>query len=137
MVERARPYLEALGKVSHLGPLGRGLEGKLLNNLTSTAGYGLAVSILAIARDLGFDEAALRQALMGGSGQSYALMVTPGLLKPSGPGATGTPMGLHDLLKKDVDHAVELAGPDNPHVQLMMTCAQAMLDALKERAEES
>ena len=34
-VARARPYLEALGRVAHLGPIGRGLEGKLLNNLVS------------------------------------------------------------------------------------------------------
>ena len=133
-VARARPYLEALGKVAHLGPVGRGLEGKLLNNLASTAGYGLAASILAIARQLGFDPETLRQALLLGSGQSYALQVTPGLLNPSGLGATGTLMGLHDLLKKDVDHAVELAGPDNPHTRVLLASARAMFDALKQRA---
>jgi 3-hydroxyisobutyrate dehydrogenase-like beta-hydroxyacid dehydrogenase len=136
-VARARPYLEALGTVAHLGPVGRGLEGKLLNNLTSTAGYGLAASILAIARELGFDPETLRQALLLGSGQSYALQVTPGLLNPSGVGATSTLMGLHDLLKKDVDHAVELAGPDNPHTRVLHASAQAMFDALKQRAGEA
>ncbi len=135
-VERARPYLEAFGTVAHLGPVGRGLEGKLLNNLTSTAGYGLAVSILAIARELGFDEETLRQAMLLGSAQSYSLQVTPGLLRPHGHGATGTLEGLYDTLKKDTDHAAELAGPDNPHGQVMLTAARAMLDALQERAGE-
>ena len=133
-VARARPYLEALGTVAHLGPVGRGLEGKLLNNLTSTAGYGLAASILALAEELGFDPGILRQALLLGSGQSFALQVTPGLLNPSGVGATSTLMGLHDLLKKDVDHAAELAGPDNPHTRVLLAAAQAMFDALKQRA---
>ena len=130
-VERARPYLEAFGTVAHLGPLGRGLEGKLLNNLTSTAGYGLAVSILSIARELGFDEETLRQAMLLGSAQSYALQVTPGLLRPHGHGAVGTLEGLYGTLKKDTDHAAELAGRDDPHTQVLMTAVRAMLDALQ------
>src|SRR5205823_1135153 len=33
-VERARPLLESYGKsLAHLGPVGRGMQGKLLNNL--------------------------------------------------------------------------------------------------------
>lgn len=136
VVARARPYLEAFGTVTHLGPLGRGLEGKLLNNLMSTAGYGLSVSILRLAQELGFDEEALRQALMGGSGQSYALMVTPGLLRPSGHGATGSLTGLHDLLKKDVDHAMELASEDNPSAMVLRAAAEAMLGELRRRARE-
>jgi 3-hydroxyisobutyrate dehydrogenase-like beta-hydroxyacid dehydrogenase len=134
-VERARPYLEALGRVAHLGPVGRGLEGKLLNNLASTAGYGLSVSILTLGRRLGFDDEMLRQALLAGSAQSFALQVTPGLLRPSGPGATGTRESLHDLLKKDVDHAAELADPDDPALQVLLKAAQAMFDALRSDTE--
>jgi 3-hydroxyisobutyrate dehydrogenase-like beta-hydroxyacid dehydrogenase len=133
-VARARPYLDALGRVAHLGAVGRGLEGKLLNNLASTAGYGLAVSILEIGRKRGFDEETLRQALLNGSAQSFALQVTPGLLRPSGAGATGTLESLHDLLKKDVDHAAHLADPDDPALHVLLNSAQAMLDALKARA---
>jgi 3-hydroxyisobutyrate dehydrogenase-like beta-hydroxyacid dehydrogenase len=133
-VARARPYLEALGRVAHLGPVGRGLEGKLLNNLASTAGYGLAVAILEIGRKRGFDEETLRQALLNGSAQSFALQVTPGLLSPSGAGATGTLESLHDLLKKDVDHAAHLADPDDPALHVLLNSAQAMLDALRQRA---
>ena len=130
-VARARPYLEALGRVAHLGPVGRGLEGKLLNNLASTAGYGLSVSVLALGRRLGFDEEVLRQALLAGSAQSFALQVAPGLLRPSGPGATGTRMSLHDLLKKDVDHAAALADPDDPALRVPLEASQAMFDALR------
>jgi 3-hydroxyisobutyrate dehydrogenase-like beta-hydroxyacid dehydrogenase len=134
VVARARPYLEAFGRVTHLGPVGKGLEGKLLNNLASTAGYGLAVSILELARKRGFDPMVLREALMAGSGQSYALQVTPGLLQPSGPGATGSLDGLHDLLKKDVDHGAELFAPDDPDLRVVLNSAQTMFDALKARA---
>jgi 3-hydroxyisobutyrate dehydrogenase-like beta-hydroxyacid dehydrogenase len=134
VVAKARPYLEALGRVAHLGPVGRGLEGKLLNNLASTAGYGLAVSILEIGRQRGFDPEVLQGALMAGSAQSFALQVTPGLLHPSGPGATGTLESLHDLLKKDVDHAAHLAEAGDPALRTLLASAQAMLDALKARA---
>jgi 3-hydroxyisobutyrate dehydrogenase-like beta-hydroxyacid dehydrogenase len=129
-IARARAYLEAFGRVAHLGPVGRGLEGKLLNNLASTAGYGLSVSILALGRRLGFDEEVLRQALLAGSAQSFALQVAPGLLRPSGPGATGTRKSLHDLLKKDVDHAAALADPDDPALRVLLDASQAMFDAL-------
>jgi 3-hydroxyisobutyrate dehydrogenase-like beta-hydroxyacid dehydrogenase len=136
VVARARPYLEALGRVSHLGPVGRGLEGKLLNNLASTAGYGLAAAILELGARIGFDREVLRQALLAGSAQSFALQVTPGLLRPSGPGATGTLESLHDLLKKDVDHAANLADPSDPALKVLLASAQAMFDALKARAAE-
>lgn len=137
VVERARPYLEAFGRVAHLGPVGRGLEGKILNNLASTAGYGLAVSILALGRKLGFDQEELRGALMAGSAQSFALQVAPGLLRPSGPGATGNLESLHDLLKKDVDHAANLvADPDDRSLRLLLTSAQEMFDTLRTRAAE-
>jgi 3-hydroxyisobutyrate dehydrogenase-like beta-hydroxyacid dehydrogenase len=126
--------LEALGRVAHLGPVGRGLEGKLLNNLASTAGYGLSVAILELGARLGFDPEVLRQALLAGSAQSFALQVAPGLLRPSGPGATGTLESLHDLLKKDVDHAADLAAPDDPALQVLLGAAQSMFDALKRRA---
>jgi 3-hydroxyisobutyrate dehydrogenase-like beta-hydroxyacid dehydrogenase len=134
VVARARPYLEALGRVAHLGPVGRGLEGKLLNNLASVAGYGLSASILELGRTLGFEQEELRQALLAGSAQSFALQVVPGLLRPSGAGATGTFESLHDLLKKDVDHAADLADPGNPSLRVLLASAQAMLDALRARA---
>ncbi|MDR2857676.1 MAG: NAD(P)-dependent oxidoreductase [Novosphingobium sp.] len=131
-VARARPYLEALGRVAHLGPVGRGLEAKLLNNLASTAGYGLSVSILALGRRLGFDEEVLRQALLAGSAQSFALQVAPGLLRPGGPGATGTRESLHDLLRKDVDHAAALvADPGDPALRVLLDASRAMFDALR------
>ena len=125
---------QAFGRVAHLGPVGRGLEGKLLNNLASTAGYGLATSILTLGERLGFEPEVLRQALLAGSAQSFALQVTPGLLQPSGPGATGTLESLHDLLKKDVDHAADLADPNDPALKVLLSSAQAMFDALKARA---
>jgi len=109
-VERVKPWLEAIGKqLSHLGAVGRGQEGKLLNNLISIANYGMSTAIVDIGLSMGFDRQQLIDALMAGSAQSFALGVGPRFVQPrEGAGATGSVRGLHDLLKKDLEHASEL-----------------------------
>jgi 3-hydroxyisobutyrate dehydrogenase len=136
-VEHARPWLEAIGaSIAYLGPVGRGLEGKLLNNLVSIANYGMSAAILDVGQALGFDREQLSQALMAGSAQSFALKAVPGLLRPRGPGAPGSHEGLHDLLKKDVDHARGLAPSDNPAMAALLASCEAMLARVKRAAAE-
>jgi 3-hydroxyisobutyrate dehydrogenase-like beta-hydroxyacid dehydrogenase len=136
-VERARPWLQAIGKtVAYLGPVGRGLEGKLLNNLVSIANYGMSAAILDVGEKLGFDREQLRQALMAGSAQSFALQAVPGLLRPRGPGAPGTHESLHDLLKKDVDLARNLPASDPIAMQALLLSCEAMLNRIKRAAAE-
>lgn len=135
VVERARPWLEAIGKsIAHLGPVGRGLEGKLLNNLVSIANYGMSAAILDLGDRLQFDREQLRQALMAGSAQSFALQAVPGLLRPRGPGAPGALESLHDLLKKDVDLARAFAPQSDPAMSALLAESQAMLDRIKRQA---
>jgi uncharacterized protein (TIGR02246 family) len=74
---------------------------------------------------------------MGGSGQSYALQVTPGLLQPSGPGATGSLDGLHDLLKKDVDHARHLPTGETVALRSLAEAAEFMLARIRRAAGEA
>lgn len=137
-LEKARPWLEAIGTVSHLGGVGRGQEGKLLNNLISVANYGMSAAIIDVGNRLGFDEKQLVDALMAGSAQSFALRVAPGFVKPrTGLGATGSHESLHDLLKKDVDHAAELLPPGDPAMEALLASCQAMLARLKRAAAEN
>jgi 3-hydroxyisobutyrate dehydrogenase len=137
-VERARPWLQAIGKsVAYLGPVGRGLEGKLLNNLISIANYGMSTAIVDVGARLGFDTAELCQALMAGSAQSFALKVAPGWVMKS---ATNTParlLDLHDLLKKDVDHASNLLPTDDPAMAALLASCEAMLARLKLAAAQA
>jgi 3-hydroxyisobutyrate dehydrogenase-like beta-hydroxyacid dehydrogenase len=135
VVQRAMPWLEAIGKsIAHLGPVGRGLEAKLLNNLISIANYGMSALILDLGEQLHFDREQLRQALMAGSAQSFALQAVPGLLRPRGIGAPSTFASLHDLLKKDVDHARVLAAPDDVALGPLLAAAQSMLDRIQREA---
>jgi 3-hydroxyisobutyrate dehydrogenase-like beta-hydroxyacid dehydrogenase len=138
-IERARPWLEAIGKrLSHLGPVGRGQEGKLLNNLISIANYGMSAAIIDVGVDMGFDRQQLTDAFMAGSAQSFALRVGPGMVRPrEGTGATGSIMGLHDLLKKDVDHCRDLAVSETASLAGLLAACDVMLARLRRAAAEA
>ncbi|MBV1686823.1 nuclear transport factor 2 family protein [Novosphingobium sp. G106] len=138
-LERARPWLEAIGKnLAHLGPVGRGQEGKLLNNLISIANYGMSAAIVDIGVDMGFDRQQLIDAFMAGSAQSFALRVGPGMVLPrEGTGATGSIRGLHDLLKKDVDHCRELEVRETTQLAGLLASCDVMLARLRRAAAEA
>ncbi|MGE3690479.1 MAG: NAD(P)-binding domain-containing protein [Novosphingobium sp.] len=138
-VERARPWLEAIGaKLSHLGPVGRGQEGKLLNNLISIANYGMSAAIVDVGLSMGFDRQQLIDALNAGSAQSFAMNVGPRFVMPrEGTGAPSTFTGLHDLLKKDVDHARELPTGETVALRSLAEAAEFMLARLRRAAAEA
>lgn len=127
-VERARPLLEACGTIAHMGAVGRGMQAKLLNNLVSIANYGMSAAILDLGETLGFDRMGLRESLMGGSAQGFALRAVPGLLRPEAAG------GLRQLLGKDLDHAKLLAPADDPAMAALVPAARSMLKRLDRAA---
>ncbi|WP_417621249.1 NAD(P)-dependent oxidoreductase [Parasphingorhabdus sp.] len=132
-IARATPWLEAIGTVSHLGPVGRGLVGKLLNNLACIANYGLAASILDLGVELDFDREQLREALQRGSAQSFALQVVPGMMGVRENSTAEGVLDLRNLLEKDVKLSAKLAPADN----VAMTALQdacAVLMARMDRA---
>jgi 3-hydroxyisobutyrate dehydrogenase-like beta-hydroxyacid dehydrogenase len=138
-VERARPWLEAIGKkLSHLGPVGRGQEAKLLNNLISIANYGMSAAIVDIATDMGFDRQQLIDAFMAGSAQSFALRVGPGLVQQrEGRGTPSTFHDLHDLLKKDVDHCRDLPVSETAALSDLLAACDVMLARIRRAAAEA
>jgi uncharacterized protein (TIGR02246 family) len=138
-LERARPWLEAIGKkLSHLGPVGRGQEGKLLNNLISIANYGMSAAIVDVGADLGFDRQQLIDAFMAGSAQSFALGVGPRMVQArEGTGAPSTFAGLHDLLKKDVDHCRDLPVTETEALGSLLRSGDFMLSRLRRAIREA
>lgn len=130
-LEKARPLLECLGTVAHLGPVGRGMQGKLLNNLVSIANYGMAAAILDLGESLGFEREQLRQTLMAGSAQGFALRAVPGLLRPEGA------VAMRQLLGKDVEHARKLADTKMPAMAALVPAAESMLERLDRLAAET
>lgn len=127
-VRRARPLLESYGKIAHMGPVGRGMQGKLLNNLVSIANYGMSAAILDLGESLGFDRAALREALLRGSAEGFALRAVPSLLRQESAG------GLRQLLGKDLEHARLLAPASDPAMAALLPAAQSMIERLARAA---
>ncbi len=138
-LEKARPWLEAIGKhLAHLGPVGRGQQGKLINNLISVANYGMSAAIIDVALSMGFDRAGITAALNAGSAQSFALGVGPRMVLPrEGMGAPSSFMGLHDLLKKDVDHARELPTDQQQALNSLLASSEFMLARIRQAAAEA
>jgi 3-hydroxyisobutyrate dehydrogenase len=126
-VEKAKPLLDCLGTWRHLGPVGRGMLCKLLNNLVSIANYGMAANILELGEHLGFDRDGLRDMFMVSSAQGFAMRTAPGFVTPD------RAPNMLALLGKDVVHARHLADPDLPSLKALLAAAQSMVDLLAEK----
>lgn len=135
-VERARPFLDAIGTVAYLGPVGRGLEGKLLNNILFIAYCGMATSVLDLGVQLHFDREQLRQALMLGSASSFTLQAVPGLVGWREGATAASLLDTHDLLAKDVVHAARLVSADDPAMTALQAASHIMLKNVKQAAAE-
>jgi 3-hydroxyisobutyrate dehydrogenase len=130
-VAKAQPLLDCLGTARHLGFSGRGMQGKLLNNLISIANYGMSAHILDLGEHLGFDRMELHELLMAGSAQSFALKVVPGFTQPE------RLENLRTLLGKDVEHARHLADADLPAMKALIPAAESMIELLAARQAAS
>lgn len=136
VVARAQPWLDALGTTSHLGPVGRGLTGKLLNNLACIANYGLAASILDLGVELDFDREQLRAALQRGSAQSFALQVAPTMMGLREGQTSDSVLDLRSLLEKDVTLSAELAPADNVAMRALQDACRVLLARMERAAHD-
>lgn len=128
---RVKPVLSSYGKcVALLGPCGRGMQGKLLNNLVSIANYGLAAAILDLGERLEFDREQLREALLAGSADGFALRAIPGILRPQ------LAPWLYTILGKDLEHAKTLFSADEPALAAMLPAAESMIARLARTIQE-
>jgi 3-hydroxyisobutyrate dehydrogenase len=126
-VAKAKPLLDCLGTWAHLGPVGRGMQGKLLNNLVSIANYGMAAHILELGEHLGFDRDQLKDMLLAGSAQGFAMRVAPNFVLPE------RAANMRDLLGKDVKLASHLAAADHPSLKALLAAAESMISLLEEK----
>ena len=97
----------------------------------------MSAAIVDVAESLGFDRQQLVDAFMAGSAQSFALKVAPEFVRPrEGAGATGSFISLHDLLKKDVDHARALPTSETEAMTALVASCEAMLTRIRRAAAE-
>jgi 2-hydroxy-3-oxopropionate reductase len=74
-VERARPVLATLGRVTHVGPHGAGQLAKLANQMIVGITIGAVAEALLLCEKGGADPAKVRQAISGGFADSRVLQV--------------------------------------------------------------
>ncbi|MFW5824893.1 MAG: NAD(P)-dependent oxidoreductase [Marinobacter sp.] len=72
-LDQARPVLDVLGKVTHIGPAGSGQLAKLANQAIVGVTIGAVSEALLLAARGGADPSAVREALMGGFAGSRIL----------------------------------------------------------------
>jgi 3-hydroxyisobutyrate dehydrogenase-like beta-hydroxyacid dehydrogenase len=122
-VARCRPVFETYANtVVHLGDVGSGQVGKILNNLLFTANLGVAASLFVLGEALGVTSDHLSEVLSVGSANSFALnkMGTEGNLD-----RLATLAG--SLLQKDVRLAVALASQYDAEIGTVFHAADAAL----------
>ena len=74
-VEQARPVLQAMGRLTHVGPAGAGQVAKLCNQLIVGGTINIVAEALLLAQAAGADPAAVRAAIRGGFAESRVLEV--------------------------------------------------------------
>ncbi len=74
-VERARPALSVLGRVTHVGPHGAGQLAKLANQMIVGITIGAVAEALLLCEKGGADPAKVREAISGGFADSRILQV--------------------------------------------------------------
>jgi 3-hydroxyisobutyrate dehydrogenase len=133
-VDRSRRVFETFGDpVIHLGPLGSGQVGKLLNNLVFTAQIAVALETYSFASGLGVDRAAMAQVLANGSGGSRAAVI----LSFTDFDLSGLRQVAAPLLRKDVGLMLDVAqGEGVPAPVALVGLALGALDILAEAGEE-
>ena len=105
-VERARPFLSAMGKaITHMGPVGAGQATKAVNQVILAGTYLGVAEGLVLAMKAGLDAERVVEALSGGAAGSWVLQNRSGRMI-----ADDYPLGFRIALhRKDLGIALELA----------------------------
>ncbi|OUL25938.1 3-hydroxyisobutyrate dehydrogenase [Nostoc sp. RF31YmG] len=112
-LERARPFLQAMGKnIFHVGESGAGQVAKLCNNMALGVIMAVTGEAIALGTAHGLDAKVLSQMMAVSTGRSWATEVCnpwPGVLE-NAPASRGYTGGFgNDLMLKDLGLAVEAA----------------------------
>jgi 3-hydroxyisobutyrate dehydrogenase len=133
VLERARPVLSSFGNpIVHLGPIGAGQMGKLVNNVLFTSTMSLAHQAIRLASSLELDPDALIAALSCGSSRSYALETYRGFRTQLGvPGSPVEDVAM--LLGKDLELLRGLEAARQVDAELLTDCAAALIEEMAGR----
>ena len=124
-IARTMPVLESYaGTIIRMGDIGAAMNAKLVNNQMAVVNIGQAFHALSLGRKMGVEPLALREALMAGTGRTFAIDLIKRLQVPE------RADHVRGVLVKDVDLAID-AMPVEERAY-WQPLAQAGLDALEE-----
>ena len=107
-IARAMPVLECYGgTILRMGEVGTAMNAKLINNLMAVVNIGQAFGALLLGRTMGVEPAALREALMVGTGRTFAIDLIKRLQQPE------RADHVLRILRKDVGLALEAMPADD------------------------
>jgi 3-hydroxyisobutyrate dehydrogenase-like beta-hydroxyacid dehydrogenase len=133
-VQRCWPIFEAFGKnLFHIGPVGAGNVGKLVNNLLSLGGTMLQIEAMQLADAYGIGEDAVTEFIAVSGGDSRALR-TWGRIDRARRTHTlaGTP-AIYDIFSKDVKAAATAAGQRGVVLPIAAMIGASMAEKMKNR----
>jgi 3-hydroxyisobutyrate dehydrogenase len=133
-VQRCWPILESFGKgLFHLGPVGAGSAGKLVNNLLSLGGNMLILEAMQLAEAYGISEDAVTEFIPLGTGDSRNIR-TWGRIDRARRSHTlaGTP-AIYEIFSKDVKAAAMAAGQRGVVLPIAAAIGAMMTEKMKAR----
>ncbi len=127
--QRAKPVLEAIGKVGYMGPIGSGTIAKLVHNAISLSTRAIVAEAFTLGVKAGVEPEALLEAVRGGSfGQGNILSrVLPNVVFT---GDFDTQQFALRLARKDLGLATELGREFDVPMALISQVEQLMVEAL-------
>lgn len=133
-VERCWPIFQSFGKnLFHVGPVGAGSAGKLVNNLLSLGGNILILEAMQLADAYGISEDAVTEFVSVGAGDSRNIR-TWGRIDRARRSHTlaGTP-AIYDIFSKDVRTAALAAGQRGVVLPIAAAIGAMMAEKMKAR----
>lgn len=133
-VERCWPIFESFGKnLFHIGPVGAGSAGKLVNNLLSLGGNILILEAMQLADAYGITEDAVTEFVSVGAGDSRNIR-TWGRIDRTRRTHTlaGTP-SIYEIFSKDVKSAALAAGQRGVELPIAAAIGAMMAEKMKAR----
>jgi 3-hydroxyisobutyrate dehydrogenase-like beta-hydroxyacid dehydrogenase len=133
-VQRCWPVFQSFGKaLFHIGPVGAGSAGKLVNNLFSLGGEMLILEGMQLARAYGISEEAVTEFVTVGTGDSRNIRTWGRHDRARRSHHLGGTDAIYEIFSKDVKNAALAAGLRGVTLPIAATIGATMVEQAKAR----
>ena len=133
-VQRCWPIFEAFGKhLFHIGPVGAGSAGKLVNNLFSLGSNILLMEGMELANAYGIDEDSVTEFVTVSAGDARSIRTWGRIDRARRSHTLANTPGIYELFSKDVKTAALAAGQRGVVLPIAATIGASMAEKLRVR----